>query len=94
MHHLPLIKDIVCPLHFAERAESQPMFALAILRNKLIISLIDATGCTAKSLSFGCSNRLTVYNYTLYKKKENKKAVVKYFNGLKQTTGEKARASI
>ena len=39
-------------------------------------------------------NGKTVYNYTLYKKQENEKAVPKDCNEFEQALGEKARAPI
>ena len=53
-----------------------------------------ASGYTARPLSSGISNGLTVYNYTLYEKEENQKAVEKHFNGFERAICEKARAGI
>ena len=61
---------------------------------QLLPGSLPASGYTAKPLSFNISNGLTVYNYTLYEKKENEKAVAKHFNGFERTICEKARAPI
>ena len=61
---------------------------------KLLPGSLSASGHAAAPLSFDISNGQTVYNYTLYEKKENEKAVPKHFNGFERTTCEKARASI
>ena len=55
---------------------------------------LPASDYTAKPLSLDISNRLAVYNYTLYEKRENQKAVAKHFNGFEQMICEKARAWI
>ena len=61
---------------------------------QLLPTGLVASDFTAKPISFGFSNGLTVYNYTLYEKKENKKIVARHFNGFEPVTREKSRALI
>ena len=61
---------------------------------QLLPTSLPASGYTATSLSFDTQNGLTVYNYTLYEKQENEKAVAKHFNGFEPAIREKARARI
>ena len=61
---------------------------------QLLPASLPASGYTAKPLSFDICNGQTVYNYTLYDKQENEKAVKKHFNDFEPAIREKARARI
>ena len=59
---------------------------IAVFGIKLLPASWPASGYTAKPLSFGICNGLTVYNYTLYEKRENEKAT--FFSEIKNSTGK------
>ena len=61
---------------------------------ELLPAAPSASGFAAKPLSFEAWNGQTVYNHTLYKKQENKKAMPKHCNGVEPAMREKARAPI